>query len=180
MNDEVSLSLPIVDLEECEIESNAIQVNTFVAQGAVMREDRLRELRNRIRTDHLNDQERRAIMNICEYYNDIYKLPGDNLTTTTASEHAIPTPGIDPFRGIASRNYQIPEALKDELQRIIDQMLCDKIIRHSNSPWNSPVILVRKKEDASKKEKWRLVIDFRRLNEVKVGDAYPLPLMSDF
>jgi hypothetical protein len=121
----------------------------------------------------------RAIINICEHYNDIFKLPGDNLTTTTASEHAIPTPGIDPCRGIASRNYQIPEALKDELQGIIDQMLRDKIIRHSNSPWNSPVILVRKKEDASKKEKWRLVIDFRRLNEVTVGDSYPLPLISD-
>jgi hypothetical protein len=110
MNDEVILSLPIVDLEECEIESNTIQVNTFVAQAAVTREDRLRKLRNRIRTDHLNDQERRAIINICEYYNDIFKLPGDNLTTTTASEHAIATLGIDPCRGIASRNYKIPEA----------------------------------------------------------------------
>ena len=180
MNDEdVSLSLPIVDLEECEIESNTIQVDTFVAQGAITREDRLRELRQRIRTDHLNDQERRAIMNICEYYNDIFKLPGDNLTTTTAIEHAILTPGIDPCRGVASRNYQIPDALKGELQGIINQMLRDKIIRHSNSPWNSPIILVKKKEDASKKEKWRLVVDFRRLNVVTVEDSYPLPLISD-
>jgi hypothetical protein len=57
-------------------------------------------------------------------------------------------------------------------------MLHDKI-RHSNSPCNSPLILVKKKEDASKKEKWRLVVDFRRLNEVAVGDSYPLPLISD-
>ena len=43
MNDEeISLSLPIVNLEECEIETNTIQVDTFVAQGAVTREDRLR------------------------------------------------------------------------------------------------------------------------------------------
>ena len=84
-------------------------------------------------------------MNICEYYNDIFKLPGDNVTTTTAIEHAILTPGIEPCRGIASRNYQIPDALKGELQGIINQMLHDKIIRHSNSPWNSPIILVKKK-----------------------------------
>jgi len=100
------------------------------------------------------------------------------ITTTTAIEHAIPTPGIDPCRGIASRNYQIPEALKGELQSIVNQMLRDKIIRHSSSPWNSPIILVKKKEDASK-EKWRLVVDFRRLNEVTVGDSYPLPLITD-
>jgi len=41
INDEVSVSLPIVGLEECEIEANTIQVDTFIAQGAVMREDRL-------------------------------------------------------------------------------------------------------------------------------------------
>jgi len=44
---------------------------------------------------------------------------------------------------------------------------------------NSSIILVKNKEDASKKEKWRLVVDFRRLNEVTVGDYYPLLLISD-
>jgi hypothetical protein len=72
----------------------------------------------------------------------------------------------------------IPEALKGQLQVTIDQMLSDKIIRHSNSPWNSPIILVKKKEDASNRDKWRLVVDFRRFNEVTVGDSYPLPLIT--
>jgi hypothetical protein len=30
------------------------------------------------------------------------------------------------------------------------------------------------------KEKCRLVVDFRRLNEVMVGDSYTLPLITDF
>jgi hypothetical protein len=39
MNDEeVSLSLAVVGLEECEIERTTIQVDTFVAQGAITRE----------------------------------------------------------------------------------------------------------------------------------------------
>jgi hypothetical protein len=58
-------------------------------------------------------------------------------------------------------------------------MLEDKIIRHSTSPWNSPIILVKKKQDASGRPKWRLVVDFRRLNEVTVGDSYPLPLITE-
>ena len=146
----------------------------FLVQGAVTRENRLSELRQRIRTHHLNDKERRA-MSICvtTIYSDYLVI-----TTTTAIEHVIPTPGIDPCRVITSRNCQIPEALTDELQSIVNQMLRDKIIRHSSSPWNSPIILV-KKEDASK-EKWRLVVDFRRLNEVTVGDSYPLPLITDY
>jgi hypothetical protein len=58
-------------------------------------------------------------------------------------------------------------------------MLEDKIIRHSTSPWNSPIILVKKKEDASGKEKWKLVVDFRKLNDVTVEDSFPLPLISE-
>jgi hypothetical protein len=53
------VSLPVAGLE-CEIGTNAIQVDTFVTQRTVTREDRLRGLRKRIRTDDLNDQERRA------------------------------------------------------------------------------------------------------------------------
>jgi hypothetical protein len=99
-----------VGLEESEIGTYTIHLDTFIAKGAVSGEDRLRELRKRIRTDHLNDQERRAIMHICEYYIDILKLPGDKLTTVTTTEHAIPTPGVDPRRGTVSSNYQITES----------------------------------------------------------------------
>jgi len=36
-----------------------------------------------------------------------------------------------------------------------------------------------KKETASQKEKCGLVVDFRRLNDVTLGDSYPLTLISD-
>jgi hypothetical protein len=39
--------------------------------------------------------------------------------------------------------------------------------------------LVKEKEHASKKQKWRLVVDFRKLNTVTVGDSYPLPLINE-
>jgi hypothetical protein len=86
-----------VHVAEYDIDSKSIQA-AFMAQGAVTPEGRLRQLRERIRTDDLNNNERRAIMNICEHYNDVFKLPGDKLTVTTAAEHAIPTPGVDPCR----------------------------------------------------------------------------------
>ncbi|XP_048515211.1 uncharacterized protein LOC105692809 [Athalia rosae] len=50
---------------------------------------------------------------------------------------------------------------------------------HSSSPYNSPVWVVPKKTDASGAKKWRIVIDFRKLNEKTVGDAYPLPNIID-
>jgi len=49
----------------------------------------------------------------------------------------------------------------------------------SNSPWNSPLLVVKKKADTSGEEKWRLVIDYRKVNEKTVGDAYPLPDVTE-
>jgi hypothetical protein len=43
----------------------------------------------------------------------------------------------------------------------------------------SPLLVVPKKLDASGKRKWRICIDFRKLNEITVGDSYPLPNIQD-
>ena len=53
------------------------------------------------------------------------------------------------------------------------------IIEESESPYNSPVWVVSKKLDASGNQKWKIVIDFRKLNELTEQDAYPLPDIDD-
>ena len=58
-------------------------------------------------------------------------------------------------------------------------MLQEKIIEESNSPWNSPILLVPKKLDASGQQKFKPVVDYRKLNEKTVGNAYPLPDITD-
>lgn len=52
------------------------------------------------------------------------------------------------------------------------------IIEHSNSPFNSPLWIVPK-NDSQDRRKWRMVIDYRLLNEKTIGDAYPLPNITD-
>jgi hypothetical protein len=57
-------------------------------------------------------------------------------------------------------------------------MLHDGIIVPSNSPWNSPILVVPKKEDASNKKKW-IVVDFRKRNDVTISDSFPIPVISE-
>lgn len=58
-------------------------------------------------------------------------------------------------------------------------MLKHDIIRPSVFPYSSPLWVVLKKLDASGKRKWRIVIDYRKLNDVTIGDSYPLPNIED-
>jgi hypothetical protein len=59
------------------------------------------------------------------------------------------------------------------------EMLDKNIIEESDCPYNSPVWIVPKKSDASGKQKWHIVINFRKLNELTDQDAYPLPTIDD-
>ena len=65
-----------------------------------------------------------------------------------------------------------------EINKQISQMLEDEIIEPSKSPWNFPLIVVPKKSNNEEK-KWRIVVDFRKLNNITVNDVFPLPNISD-
>jgi hypothetical protein len=106
------------------LQEETTQITVIINADIRNTEDGLREIRKRIRVEHVNDVERRSNVRICEGYNDILHLPGDILRTTMAAEYAIPSPGIDPCSGIASRNYRIPEAVKGELNQITDTTRC--------------------------------------------------------
>ena len=68
---------------------------------------------------------------------------------------------------------------KEEVTRQTEKMLEDAIIQHSSSPWNFPILVVQKKFDSSGKTKWRVVVDFRKLNDVTVVDSFPIPVITD-
>jgi len=62
-----------------------------------------------------------------------------------------------------------------EVGEQVKELLQEGIIEESSSPWNSPILVVPKRIDASGQQKFRLEVDYRKLNEKTVGNAYPLP-----
>ena len=85
--------------------------------------------------------------------------------------HQIITEGALPVK---ARYRRVPVAWEDEIESQIQEMLKNGIIRPSSSPWNSPTILVKKKDGST-----RFVCDFRGLNDVTKKDTYPLPHIRD-
>jgi len=77
------------------------------------------------------------------------------------------------------RPYRLPEKHKEEVNRQITKMLDDDIIRPNMSQWNAPLLIVPKKTYASGKQKLRIVIDSRKLNDLTIGDSFPLPNITD-
>lgn len=131
---------------------------------------------SKLRLNHLNEEERTVIIDICTEYADIFYNESDPLTFTNQIKHFIRTSDEIP---VYSKTYRYPQIHKEEVHKQINKMLDQNLIQPSHSPWSSPIWVVPKKLDATGKQKWRVVIDYRRLNEKTIDDKYPLPNIND-
>ncbi|RWS01061.1 pol polyprotein-like protein, partial [Dinothrombium tinctorium] len=94
-----------------------------------------------------------------------------DVTPTNIIEVNIETKGPP----IKRKMYRLPQAHRDPLRRILDELLAANIIRPSTSCYCAPILLVKKKSGD-----YRLVVDFRSLNQNILNDnCYPLPRIED-
>lgn len=129
-----------------------------------------------IRTSHMNSEEEYEILKIIKKHKNTFYHPNSNLTFTNAIKHKINTHNNIP---IYAKSYRYPFIHKEEVQKQIQEMLESGIIRPSSSPYSAPIWIVPKKEDASGTKKWRLVVDYRKLNEATIDDRYPIPNIDE-
>ena len=107
----------------------------------------------------------------------MFFLQGERLSCTSAVKHTI---HLEPVAIIINtRPYRLPEIQRKEIDKQVTKLLEEGIIVESNSPWNSPILVVPKRIGADGEKIWHLVVDFRRLNEKTIGNAHPLPDITE-
>ena len=114
--EEVELPERVVKLEEI-VDRNTSEVAVLGAmEQGEERDDQSMSRGERViaklRDDHLNEEEKKLLREICFEYQDVFYLPGDKLSCTNTARHTIQLePGVSP---INMRTYRLPESQKEE------------------------------------------------------------------
>ena len=115
--------------------------------------------------------ERAGLAALVGEYEDIFIKPGGEVGWTDRTSHVIDVGDAKPVK-IPPRKTSFAE--KELIEATVHDLLRSGKIRESHSPWASPIVLVKKKDGTM-----RFCIDYRRLNDATVKDAYPLPRIED-
>ncbi|KAJ4802427.1 polyprotein [Rhynchospora pubera] len=124
-----------------------------------------------IRTSETEILMPKPLQNLLTHYSDIFQEP-KTLPPKRTHDHIIPLKkGTEPMN---LRPYRYSKEQKEEIEKIIDEMLAASIINPSSSPFASPALLVKKKDSS-----WRLCIDYRKLNSFTIKNKYPIPVVDE-
>ena len=122
-------------------------------------------------SDSLTDEQKQSLTDLLIQYGDIFVGPDGKVGRTDIVKHTIDTGDNHPFKLPMRRQ---PLAQKPIIENELEKVLEQGVIEPSESPWSSPILLVKKKDGSI-----RFCIDFRKLNSLTRKDAYPLPRIDE-
>jgi len=119
----------------------------------------------------IEKEQENEIRKLIGKYREICAISSTKLGKTNIVKHKINTGNHKP---IAQKQFRADKKRRRIIKEEINKMLKDGIIKKSEGPWASPVVIVKKK-DGSK----RFCIDYRKVNNITITDAHPLPRIDD-
>ena len=118
-------------------------------------------------TKEWSSEDQEKVKELFRMYRQLFALDDLDLGHTSIVKHKIE---LDDYKPLKDRYRWIPPHQYEEVRKHLNEMLEIGVIRKSNSPWASAVVLVRKKDGSLK-----FCIDLQKLNARTIRDAYSLP-----
>jgi hypothetical protein len=177
----VEESLASLSLSNEEEDVTSIGTGTGTGTGSITSRKITKEEEEYIRKhadlSHLPEQFRDKMLKLLLKNFEIISFHEFDLGNCTTVEHQL---FFKHGMQIWTPQFPIPLEQFEEIKRQVIRWFHVGVIEKSNSEYNSPIFLVQKKGlTPDGKKKWRVVVDFRRINSDTYPETYRLPLISE-
>ncbi len=130
--------------------------------------------------DVMNDDQRKQMVELLEANRDVFATSVQQVGRVSCVKHEI---RLKPeARIIRQRPYRLSPEKQEALDTQVQQLLQAKVIIESDSPWQSPVVMIKKRNKAPDgSDLWRTCIDYRALNAMTLKDTgyFAMPTFDD-
>ena len=127
--------------------------------------------RDDIEVDEVFEAHKDDLVSLLNRYRNNVSLPGEPPGRTKLIKHKI---CLDTPKPLYTPQYRVAACHQNALDQQIEEMLQDKVIRESKSPYNSPLVIVPKPDGSI-----RPCVDFRNINSHVIPDRFPLPILGE-
>lgn len=154
-----SVAAVIVDTDDTTADSELMELSVG-DQNESVADVRLGE---QLKQEQIHD-----VTDLLQSYGTIFNDQPGNCNTI---EHKI---NLSTEEAVCSKAYKLPYTTRESLKSDIDEMLRMGVIQKSNSPYASPIVIVKKPDDTN-----RICVDYRKLNRVTILDPEPMVTAED-
>ncbi len=159
-----------VVIEGAQLSKEECDVRVVSGESTSLRKQMLAEILSS-KDCILPPEEKECLHSMLLQHHSAFSLEEDERGETDLTRFVIDT-GDSPLKKQPVR--RTPFAVRQEIAQQLKTMQRFDVIQPSNSPWASPVVLVRKKGGSL-----RFCIDYRANNSVTKSDTYLLPRIDD-
>lgn len=144
-----------------------VQHDTCNVMSSTADQDKSDVCKHLFEANDISPKEKNAVSELLKEFPDIFSTSKIDVGHCTKIKHTICVENVPP---ICQRMRRVPLGLENKVDNMVTELLSKEIIRESVSPWNSPIVVVKKKSGDI-----RLCIDYRMLNSVTQKTTYPIP-----
>ncbi|GKA44497.1 reverse transcriptase [Tanacetum coccineum] len=111
------------------------------------------------------------LQHVVDEFADVFVVPKE-LPPRRPCDHRIPL--LEGTNPINIRPYRHPPTKKEAIGSMVQELLDTGVIRQSHSPFASPIVMVKKKDNT-----WRMCVDYKQLNNNTIKDKFPIPIIEE-
>ena len=161
----------VTDTDQSEVQPCSDTPNTdLICDELYTYDNDFNELIDSLRLNHVPIEERSRLVNLLYQHRKAISVKGE-VGKVSICKHRIDTQGHLP---VNVPQYRIPHHAKKVVEEHVENMLREGVIEPACSPWNSPVVLVKKQNGS-----FRFCVDYRKLNDVIRKDVFPIPRINE-
>ena len=147
------------ELTGLEGQASIVSTDSHSPEEEQYRQQRIKEIDD---VTGMPEQEKRELLGLLEEHHTTFSLVEGERGETNLVEMEIDTGHAQPVR---QRLRRMPFAVRREVSKQLRAMQSSGVIQPSDSPWSSPVVMVRKKDGSH-----RFCVDYRELNSLTRHD----------